>query len=554
MNGNPPKDHYKVLGIPRDASASTIKKAFRRCVRKCHPDLNANDPKANEKTIEVYAAKEILLGDPEKKRQYDELLRLYDLSQRRGRARQRTRRAQEARERKARQERERKAREARARRAREEQERKAREARAHEARKERARRTAHQQQRRAGANGYAGGAASARAWTLPGVQDLTKGQEAALARPVSGRHLILGGPGTGKTVLLLLRAMRLHSQGEPYVFLVYNHMLHEASKQQAGAGLRSKTYMAWYLATYKRIIGKPAPRLNRPNNRFQPIDWEAAAVGARAFASSRVRNKRAQTKRACLLIDEGQDMPPEFYSSLLDMGFRDMYVAADPNQRIQEPSSNRADLEKVLSIDSAEVLELMDNLRNNFGIARLALAFYTGDRSSPPPRSPRRGRETVTPALLTYAPETGGRAEIARRLVGICMEHRSMLMGILTPNNRVRESYLAELLKAAARNGKAPLKISTYAHRQNVDVRYDQGGIVVINAQSCKGLDFDVVVLADIDEHIVRRSDLDAVRRLFYVMVSRARGGVLMTIKRNARSAILDILPKDETVLKRKEL
>ena len=45
----------------------------------------------------------------------------------------------------------------------------------------------------------------------------------------------------------------------------------------------------------------------------------------------------------------------------------------------------------------------------------------------------------------------------------------------------------------------------------------------MINAQACKGLEFDTVILADIDEHYFRRGDPDTTRRLFYVMVARAR-------------------------------
>ena len=84
--------------------------------------------------------------------------------------------------------------------------------------------------------------------------------------------------------------------------------------------------------------------------------------------------------------------------------------------------------------------------------------------------------------------------------------------------------------------------------------RFDQGGILVINAQACKGLEFDTVVLADIDEHYHRRDDPDVARRLFYVMVARARDRVFMFMKRGGRNDIESMLPTDQEVLRRKEL
>ena len=47
-----------------------------------------------------------------------------------------------------------------------------------------------------------------RRYELPGIEDLTKDQERVLALPREGRHLIVGGPGTGKTTVCLLRARR----------------------------------------------------------------------------------------------------------------------------------------------------------------------------------------------------------------------------------------------------------------------------------------------------------------------------------------------------------
>jgi curved DNA-binding protein len=66
------KDYYKTLGVPRDASAADIKKAFRKLARKHHPDVATDKKAAEEKFKEINEANEVL-GDPEKRKKFDQL-------------------------------------------------------------------------------------------------------------------------------------------------------------------------------------------------------------------------------------------------------------------------------------------------------------------------------------------------------------------------------------------------------------------------------------------------------------------------------------------------
>ncbi|TPE45954.1 DnaJ C-terminal domain-containing protein [Pontibacter mangrovi] len=66
------KDYYNILGVDKKATQAEIKKAYRSLAKKYHPDKNKGNKEAEEKFKDISEAYEVL-GDEEKRKQYDQL-------------------------------------------------------------------------------------------------------------------------------------------------------------------------------------------------------------------------------------------------------------------------------------------------------------------------------------------------------------------------------------------------------------------------------------------------------------------------------------------------
>lgn len=141
--------------------------------------------------------------------------------------------------------------------------------------------------------------------------------------------------------------------------------------------------------------------------------------------------------------------------------------------------------------------------------------------------------------------------EIVNRILHLSDRFPRKLIGIITPDNGVREKffYAFDESNPPLDNGKPP--IQTYQSGNESQLDFSKGGVMIINAQSCKGLEFDIAILADIDQHKPKQNTY-ALKSRFYVMVARGREQVILLRTGNICPFVEALLPTDSTILVRK--
>jgi superfamily I DNA/RNA helicase len=383
---------------------------------------------------------------------------------------------------------------------------------------------------------------------MPGFDDLTPDQDKILRLPDEGRYLVYGPPGTGKTIIALMRAVAMRERGNQPVTIMFNRLLNLYCRQMLGQGGSYApvfTYHQWFCQHFGSLYReRPPERVDEQGNTLKfRYDW--GKVIQTCAAQTQIK-----TDPTPLLIDEGQDLPRQFYE-YLSLHFPNIMVFADENQMLDDEEncilkdicnqlgiSHKLDPQtKAIMPDNEHTFLLRDNMRNTQQIARVAEHFYTGTQSGKPDLPVRDGPK---PYLIDH----NDLSFFAERIVRHSRIHPQYLIAVITSDNSSWEAIRQLIEPLCSEQG---LHFACYNSQVKKPIDFNNAGIVLLNLQSMKGLEFDSVLVADLHRHSVRTNSAEHKMRM-YVASSRPRERLYLFHDRNQRSPILDDMPGEDVL------
>lgn len=313
--------------------------------------------------------------------------------------------------------------------------------------------------------------------------------------------VVIGPPGSGKTSLAIWRALFATDQGQTVMLLTKNRTLSalagQLSKEGQGGSFETSTMHSYVWNDYKDRFGKPPTEGIRDYNlRWPELLTTYAKAGVKPFVDH-------------LMVDEGQNLPAEFFTWAQKHCAKTLSVFADEHQTTAEDGSTMADLEE---LNVEDWFRLVFNHRNTERIAALSGYFHAARKL--PAATPRRGAVGEVPRLVSISGWQNVVTMVSNRLA-----NQAGSIGVITYRQKhVKEIY--EALRAALPKRRVD-SYHSLMDRGAEFIKMRDDGVTVISGESAIGLEFDAVYLHDLGRSLPITEEMD--RRRLYMLTARAR-------------------------------
>lgn len=383
------------------------------------------------------------------------------------------------------------------------------------------------------------------------------------------RLAIVGGPGTGKTILAMSGMNK--SGNSKQILLTYSNPL---SKMIHGCSVESDTVhrFCWQLGkkmeqklnqfsseySYNYKSRKFIDVINREYG-YSKTGWPQWDNLYKAY-SKLSHSDQEEIRYNDIFIDEGQDLPNEafdFFSKIADR----IIVTYDDAQEVgrENDDDSNTELKRKAGIDCNRILcilglqesfyDLIDNFRNTASIEKVAKLFYNNYGNTALSLRPsicKRNIGTLPEVVLSKATQ-----EMIDKIADDAYQLNKQV-GIIVPDQEsfdfIKQLMDNAVAKRLISESKFFYKYGSVDNMKKAD-NLNQTGVFLTTYKSSKGMEFDEAYLFDCQKMPL---NTPADKNKFYVAVTRAKDKLsfIFNCSYDANCPVLDVIKEHENLFK----
>ncbi|MEV7166055.1 hypothetical protein AB0N60_28510 [Streptomyces microflavus] len=297
--------------------------------------------------------------------------------------------------------------------------------------------------------------------------------------PFDGRYLIMGPQGSGKTATAIYRSWAQRTAGHNTALITHSNILSQYIGYSSGhlaKDVHITTFHRWLSKFWNTNFQEDPPTVGVDQWTY---DWPKMQLDC---------FRRKPTSLYALVIDEGQNLPPQFYE-LCNILKQPLTVFADSTANVEEGQTPPAEIERKMR--PTGTVNLQGNHRSSREIANLADNFSVKSdtaKLNPPVRSGE------VPHLMHCA---SGRP-LLPQLAQYISSHPECSIGIICRTTELQREIHLQLSRLGFHSS-VQSYISDDMNRSIIDFATNR--VFVVNVASMKGLEFDIVFVPDLDSY-----------------------------------------------------